>query len=63
MKWFNENVKTVDELRKVYKKLLVSHHPDNGGNVSSMQEINVEYDYLFKRVQHEDAKYNDFNEK
>lgn len=49
MKWFHE-VNTVDELRKEYKRLLLKHHPDNGGLVSDMQEINVEYDRLFDRL-------------
>lgn len=43
-----KNVNTLEELRKQYKELLKIHHPDNGGNVAQMQEINVEYDKLFK---------------
>ncbi len=46
MKWFQE-VNNMDELRGQYKKLLLKHHPDNGGKVSDMQEINAEYDLLF----------------
>lgn len=45
-KWFT-NVKTIEELRKRYRELLRIHHPDNGGNVATMQEINAEYDTLF----------------
>ena len=50
-----ENISTLEELRKQYKELLKLHHPDNGGNVSEMQEINAEYDRLFKilKDQHE----------
>lgn len=53
-KYFN-NINTLEELRKQYKELLKLHHPDNGGNVSEMQEINTEYDRLFKilKDQHE----------
>lgn len=47
MKYF-KNVESLQELRKQYKELLKIHHPDNGGNVAQMQEINVEYDKLFK---------------
>lgn len=47
MTYFN-NAGTLEELRKQYKELLKIHHPDNGGNVSDMQEINAEYDKLFK---------------
>ena len=49
MKWF-KGVKTIEELRKMYRELLKEYHPDNGGNVSDMQEINSEYDVLFKRI-------------
>ena len=47
MKYF-KNTETLEELRKQYKELLKTHHPDNGGNVADMQEINSEYDQLFK---------------
>lgn len=46
MKWF-QKVNNMDELREQYKKLLLKHHPDNGGELSAMQEINVEYDLVF----------------
>ena len=46
MKYF-KNVTTIEELRKRYRELLKQHHPDNGGDVSIMQEINAEYDRLF----------------
>ena len=45
-----KNVESLQELRKQYKELLKIHHPDNGGNVAQMQEINVEYDKLFKQL-------------
>lgn len=43
-----KNITTLEQLRKQYRDLLKIHHPDNGGNVSQMQEINAEYDKLFK---------------
>lgn len=43
-----KNVDTLEELRKQYKELLKVHHPDNGGNVPAMQDVNAEYDKLFK---------------
>lgn len=46
-KYFN-NVSTLEELRKQYKELLKQYHPDNNGDVTIMQEINAEYDILFK---------------
>ena len=45
-----KSINTLEELRKQYRDLLKIHHPDNGGNVSDMQEINAEYDKLFKAL-------------
>lgn len=45
-KWFKD-VETVEELRAVYKELLKRYHPDNGGDLSAMQEINAEYEAVF----------------
>ncbi len=48
MKYFN-NVETLEELRKQYKELLKKYHPDNAnGSTEATQEINVEYERLFK---------------
>lgn len=52
MRWFSEAT-SINELRLEYKRLLMKHHPDNGGKVSDMQEINVEYDALFDRLKAE----------
>jgi curved DNA-binding protein CbpA len=48
-KWF-QNVKTLDELRTMYRKLALLHHPDRGGSTQNMQEINAEYEYLSKHL-------------
>lgn len=42
-----KNVKSFEELKKQYKELLKKHHPDNGGDVEAMKEINVQFDSLF----------------
>ncbi|NDO52089.1 J domain-containing protein [Lachnospiraceae bacterium MD335] len=48
MKYFN-NVSTLEELRRQYKELLKRFHPDNPqGSTQATQEINAEYDRLFK---------------
>lgn len=44
-------VETLEELKKLYKKLAMKHHPDMGGSTEVMQEINAEYDRAFKLVQ------------
>ncbi len=56
MKWFDKSkLHTVAELRAEYKRLLIKHHPDNGGKVSDMQEINAEYDALYSILSKENA--------
>ena len=42
-----KNVKSYDDLKAQYKTLLKANHPDNGGDLEVMKEINVEYDALF----------------
>ncbi len=56
MKYF-ENVKSMEELKRQYKKLAFTYHPDKGGSVEQMQAVNAEYDELLKRVRnvHETA--------
>lgn len=49
MKWFND-IDSPGELRKLYKKLVIQHHPDNGGSEEVIKEINSEYDTLFRRL-------------
>ena len=48
MNYFN-NVRTLEELRRQYKELLKKHHLDNPqGSTAATQEINAEYDRLFR---------------
>lgn len=42
-----EKCQDLNELKSVYKKLALKHHPDCGGDVRIMQEINAEYDRIF----------------
>jgi len=43
-----EDVKSIEELRQRYRKLLKKYHPDNeGGSIEITQAINAEYDSLF----------------
>ena len=43
---FFGNVKSLQELKKLYKELARKYHPDFGGNVETMQAINAEYDNM-----------------
>jgi DnaJ-class molecular chaperone with C-terminal Zn finger domain len=49
MGWF-EKADTLDGLRKLYKKLAVKYHPDNGGSEETIKGINAEYDMLFQKL-------------
>lgn len=42
-----KNITSYENLKTTYKELLKKHHPDNGGDLETMKEINVEYDALF----------------
>lgn len=45
-KWFNPRPCTITEGTAMYRDLASKHHPDHGGNVADMQEINAEWDEL-----------------
>ena len=57
MKYF-KNIKTLEELRKEYKRLVKENHPDNGGSVEAIKTINVEYEQLFKVLKNSDTTEN-----
>ena len=49
-KYFKD-VNTLEELRRQYRDLLKKYHPDNAnGSTEATQEINAEYDRLFKAL-------------
>lgn len=37
-----ENVKTLNDLKAEYRRLVLKHHPDVGGDVETMKAINIE---------------------
>lgn len=48
MKYFKD-ISTLEDLRRQYKELLKKYHPDNAnGSTEATQDINAEYDRLFK---------------
>jgi hypothetical protein len=55
MKYFT-NVKTIEELKKEYKKLALKNHPDMGGKVEDMQLINAEFDLFYKSLPKEEVR-------
>lgn len=53
MKYFAQ-CKNLEELKKEFRRLAMVHHPDRGGDVETMKEINNEYDMMFPvlKLQH-----------
>ena len=49
-KTYFAGIANVEDLRKEYRGLLKANHPDNGGDVATMQEINRQYDEAFAAV-------------
>ena len=47
MKYFT-NCKTLEELRKEYKRLVKENHPDNGGSEDAIKVVNVEDELIQK---------------
>jgi len=44
---FTPAPETLEELKGMYRKLAMIHHPDRGGDTETMKAINAEYDALF----------------
>ena len=63
MSKYFKDVNTLEELRRQYRDLLKRFHPDNAnGSTEATQEINAEYDRLFKLLKDRHEKSADSNE-
>jgi len=45
---FFKECRTLDEVKKEYKRLALIHHPDRGGNTAMMQELNKQYEDIIR---------------
>lgn len=43
-----DNCKNLNELKAEYRRLVMLHHPDCGGDTATMQAINAEHDKVFE---------------
>lgn len=44
------NCKTLDDLKREYRKLAFANHPDRGGDLETMKAINNEYEQAQQRL-------------
>ena len=49
MKYFT-NCKTLNELKSEYRRLVMIHHPDRGGDPEIMKQINNDHDERFEQL-------------
>lgn len=45
-----ENCETLEDVKKCYRDLCKVHHPDKGGELRAMQEINLQYTRAIKVI-------------
>lgn len=51
LKYF-DHCQNIDELKSMYRNLCKLHHPDRGGEVTTMQAVNAEYSYICQNLNH-----------
>lgn len=43
-----QNIHSLADLKKEYRRLVLEHHPDKGGDTAIMQQVNTEFERLFE---------------
>ncbi|WP_370794997.1 LPD29 domain-containing protein [Bacteroides stercorirosoris] len=43
-----QNIHSLADLKKEYRRLALQHHPDKGGDTAVMQQVNIEFEKLFE---------------
>lgn len=51
------------EIRKAYKSLCLKHHPDRGGDIEKMKQLNAAYDFLMKHKDRYDILLKEYHAK
>ena len=57
-----ENFAPMDVVKRSYRRLVMLHHPDRGGNAEIMKQINSAYDDLKRHKALYDAKLKEYLE-
>ena len=47
---FFNDCKSIEEAKRLYHKLAIKNHPDMGGNLEVMQDINNQFEKAFNRL-------------
>jgi len=42
-----QNIRSLADLKKEYRRLALEHHPDKGGDTAIMQQVNTEFEKLY----------------
>lgn len=42
-----QDIRSLADLKKEYRRLAMLHHPDKGGDIAVMQQVNIEFEKLF----------------
>lgn len=43
-----QNIHSLADLKKEYRRLALEHHPDKGGDTAIMQQVNTEFGRLLR---------------
>lgn len=59
MKQYFEHLKTVEEVKRWYRHLAQEHHPDRGGDLRTMQEVNAQYHAKLRALNGQESRKED----